>query len=118
MAHSVTYDVLLYTRSSEEGVRPYFAVGGGIKGYRGTGKELAYQPLVNVAIPTATRQWLPVVTGGVGVKWSLGQRTIVRVEVRDYVTPFPKDVLLPSPGNKVSGWVHSLLPSFGISYLF
>jgi hypothetical protein len=93
-------------------------VGGGLKGYFGTGKEVAYQPLVNVAIPTATRQWQPVLTAGAGVKWSIGQRTILRVEVRDYVTPFPKDVLLPSPGNKVSGWVHSFLPSFGISYLF
>jgi hypothetical protein len=43
---------------------------------------------------------------------------VVRAEVRDLVTPFPKDVIFPSPGNKVSGWVHSIMPLVGLSYLF
>jgi hypothetical protein len=118
VAHSVHYDLLIHKGSSEDRVRPFFAVGGGIKGYRGTGKEVALQPLINVAILTQTQQWQPMLSFGGGVKWTLGPRTLLRAEVRDFVTPFPTDVILPTPGNKVSGWVHSITPLIGISYTF
>jgi hypothetical protein len=118
LAHSVQYDLLIHTRPGDEVVRPFFAIGGGIKSYRGIGTETAYQPLSNVAILSRTFQWMPMLSVGGGVKWAVGARTEFRVEVRDFVTPFPKDVILPSPGNKVSGWVHSLTPLFGVSYLF
>lgn len=117
-SHLVNYDVVLHANSREDAVRPFVAFGGGMKGYRGTGVERAFQPLGNVAALSAVQQWQPMLSFGAGVKWRVGNRLMMRAEVRDFVTPFPKDVILPAPGNKISGWLHDLTPMFGISYLF
>jgi hypothetical protein len=118
MTHAIHYDVLIHTRSVDDVVRPFIAIGGGVKGYRGTGKEVAFQPLSNLAILTRTHQWQPMLSVGGGVKWAIGDRTMVRVEIRDYVTQIPTDVILPAPGAKFSGWIHSLTPLVGISYTY
>jgi len=117
-SNTVHYDLLIYATTREDRIRPYFAIGGGIKQYAGTGIERAFQPLAEFAILTHTRQWQPVVSAGAGIKVALGSRTVLRAEFRDYATPFPKDVILPAPGAKLSGWVHNFMPLFGISYLF
>lgn len=117
-SHLAHYDVLLYTNTREDSVRPFVAFGGGIKGYRGTGVEQAFQPLSNVALLSRVSQWQPMISFGAGVKWRIGDRLMLRAEVRDFVTPFPKDVIVPSPGNKIGGWLHDITPLFGISYLF
>jgi len=117
-AHLAHYDVLLYSNSREDSVRPFVAFGGGLKGYRGTGIERAIQPLSNVAILSHVQQWQPMISFGAGVKWRVGNRLMMRAEVRDFVTPFPKDLIVPSPGNKIGGWIHDISPLFGISYLF
>jgi hypothetical protein len=116
--HLIHYDVVWHTNSREDRVRPYIAVGGGLKGYRGTGQERAVQPASQVAILSRTSEWKPVLSFGAGVKWQVRARLMLRVEVRDYVTPFPKDVILPVPGNKVSGWAHDITPLVGLSYIF
>ena len=117
-SHAIHYDVLVYGTSSEYRLRPYVIVGGGIKGYFGTGREAAFQPLSNFALLTRTRQWQPLVSGGAGVKVAMGSGAMVRVEFRDYVTPFPKDVITPAPGAKISGWLHNFVPLVGISWTF
>lgn len=117
-SHLAHYDVLLYSNSREDAVRPFVAFGGGIKGYQGTGTERAFQPLSNVAILSRVQQWQPMLSVGGGVKWRVGNRLMMRAEIRDFVTPFPKDVIVPSPGNKIGGWLHDITPMFGVSYLF
>jgi Outer membrane protein beta-barrel domain len=117
-SHLAHYDVLLYSNSREDSVRPFVAFGGGLRGYRGTGTERAVQPLSNVAILSKVQQWQPMLSFGAGVKWRVGNRLMMRAEVRDFVTPFPKDVIVPSPGNKIGGWIHDFTPMFGVSYLF
>ena len=114
----VHYDVLLYSNSREDSVRPFVAFGGGLKGYQGTGTERAFQPLSNVAILSQVQQWQPMLSFGAGVKWRVGNRLMMRAEVRDFVTPFPKDVIVPSPGNRIGGWLHDITPLIGLSYLF
>ncbi|MFN7922650.1 MAG: outer membrane beta-barrel protein [Bryobacteraceae bacterium] len=116
-SHLFHYDVVWHTNTREDRVRPYLAVGGGFKGYRGTGTERAFQPASDVAILSRTAEWKPMLSFGAGVKWQIAQRLMLRVEVRDYVTPFPKEVILPTPGNKVSGWVHDITPLVGLSYV-
>lgn len=116
-SHTVHYDIVLHANSVEDSVRPYVAFGGGIKGHQGTGVERAFQPLSNIAILTKTQQWQPVISFGAGVKWAIGSRVMLRAEVRDYVSPIPKNVMLPAPGAKLSGWFHDLTPMIGISYL-
>jgi opacity protein-like surface antigen len=116
--HQVHYDVLIYATSRESKVRPFFAVGGGIKGYQGRGEGQALQPLLQFAALTPTTQWVPVVSVGGGVKWRASENVSVRAEVRDYISQFPKEVILPTPPNKVSGWLNNFVVMFGISYLF
>jgi hypothetical protein len=117
-SHTIHYDVLIHTNSREDRVRPYVAIGGGMRGFLGTGTERAIQPLSQFAILTRTHQWMPLLTFGGGVKFQFGSRLLARVELRDYVTAFPKDVILPAPGARLKGWLHSLTPLFGISYVF
>lgn len=116
-SHQFHYDVVWHTNTREDRVRPFVAVGGGFKGYRGTGRERAFQAASNVAILSRTAEWKPMLTFGAGVKWQVGSRLMLRAEVRDFVTPFPKEVILPTPGNKVSGWVHDITPLIGLSYV-
>ena len=117
-SHIVTYDFLYHTSSREDRLRPFVVVGAGFKGYRGTGTERAFQPLSNVGILTRTQEWKPVIDFGAGVKYNFGSRLTLRAEFRDYVTPFPKAVLLPGAGAKVSGWTHDFTPLVGLSYTF
>jgi hypothetical protein len=60
----------------------------------------------------------PLVSVGAGVKVSMGKRLLLRVEFRDYMSPFPTQVIAPSPGAKLGGWMHDLLPQAGVSYSF
>lgn len=116
-SHMIHYDLVVHANSGEDRVRPFLAFGGGLKGYFGTGAERAVQPLNNLAILSQSAQWQPMLSLGGGIKWRIGERVIVRAEVRDYITRLPKDVLLPSPGSSLSGWQHDIVPMFGISYV-
>ena len=50
MSHIVGYDVIFKTTRNNGKVQLFAAVGGGMKVFRGTGKEAAYQPLQPVRI--------------------------------------------------------------------
>ena len=117
-AHIIHYDFLLHLKPIESAVRPYVAAGGGGKLYRGTGTEAAFQPLNQYAIMTKTQDFRPLISVGAGVKYAIRPNILLRAEFRDYITPFPKKVIAPIPGVKVSDWVHDFVPMFGISVLF
>lgn len=118
-AHAVHYDVLIHPGEFNEGdVQPFVAAGGGMKIYRGTGREAAYQPLGNFAYLSKTQEVKPMLSVGGGVKVRLGERMWLRTEFRDYVTPFPQKVIMPARGAKISGWVHDIVPMVGISFMF
>ena len=117
-AHLFHYDLLVLARKRSAPVRPYLAVGGGVKLYQGTGEEAAFQPLSRFAILTRTRQVVGMASFGGGVKIRIGERSWLRWELRDCLTPFPKTVIAPGRGAKISGWVHDLIPmaSIGVSF--
>ena len=117
VAHAVHYDLIFHSRKDAP-AQVFAAAGGGFKVYRGTGKEAAYQPLSQFAYLTKTQELKPLISVGGGVKFKLSRRAALRVEARDYITPFPLKVITPAPGNKISGWVHDIVPMVGISYLF
>ena len=118
-AHIVTYELLVHPRMKNESkVQPFLAAGGGMKLYRGTGREASFQPLDNIALLTRTQQAQPLISVGGGVKLMLTPHIILRAEMRDYITPFPKDVIAPVPGAKISGWLNDFVPMVGISYIF
>ena len=118
LSHAVHYDLMLYGTRREAAVRPFVAAGGGIKVYRGTGKEQETQPLGQFALLSKTQQVEPLISVGGGVKVKLGRRAFVYVEVRDYITPTPKNVIAPFTGSKISGWVHDFMPMVAISIGF
>ncbi len=116
--HSIHYDILAYARPRGARVRPYLLVGGGLRDYRGVGTESAYQPLSNFALLTKTSQWTPVVTFGGGIKYAIAPSVLMRIEVLDYFSRFPTQVIAPAPGAHLSGWLNNLIPMVGITFVF
>ncbi|HVX66233.1 MAG TPA: hypothetical protein VHA11_06520 [Bryobacteraceae bacterium] len=117
-SHAIHYDLMFLAGSPEAAVRPYVLVGGGAKIYRGTGKEQETQELMEFAALSRVQQTVPLATFGGGVKARLGRRGFLYVEARDYLTPFPKDVIAPVPPSKASGWIHDFTPMVGLSFTF
>jgi hypothetical protein len=109
------YDLMWHVTPSESRIRPYVAVGAGVKLYQGTGAQVAYQPLSGVALLTQQQDLTPLVSAGGGVKVQLSQHVQLRFDVHDYLTPFPKNVITPN-GGKVGGWLQEIVPMVGISY--
>ena len=118
VSHAIHYDFLYHPASHRSKLQPFVAVGAGVKIYRGTGKEAAYQPLSNLAFLTRTQDLRPLFTAGGGLKYRLSERLFFRAELRDYITPFPNKVITPAPGAKVSGWIQDFVPLFGLSFIF
>ncbi len=112
------YDLLFYASDKESKLRPFAAAGGGVKLYQGTGKETVTQPLSQFAILTKTSQLQGLISVGGGVKYRVGDRTYLTFEIRDYITPPPKEVIAPYTGSKMTGWVHSFVPMVGVSFGF
>jgi hypothetical protein len=101
--HLITGDFLAHLRPRGARVRPFVSFGGGVEVMEGTGQESATQPLGNLAALTATREVLPVGEAGVGVKFQLSRHLRLRVQVRDYFSQAPHDVIAPAPGASLSG---------------
>lgn len=115
-AHAIYYDVLFTTRRHESRAQFFGAVGGGMKIYRGTGTEQAYQPLSQFAYLTRTQKVEPMASFGGGVKFRLTPHVAMRAEVRDFLTPFPKELITPAPGAKIGSFLHDIVPMVSISY--
>ncbi len=116
--HSIHYDILAYARPRGARVRPFALVGGGMRDFRGVGTESPYQPLSSFALLTKTSQWTPVVTFGGGIKYAIAARFLLRLEVLDYFSRFPTQVIAPAPGAHLSGWLNNLVPMAGITFVF
>jgi hypothetical protein len=110
------YDIAWHATSSESRIRPYVAVGAGVKLYQGTGTQMAYQPLSNFALLTQQQDLTPLVSAGAGIKFQLSPHVQIRMDVHDYLTPFPNKVITPNAGAKVGGWLQDFVPMIGISY--
>jgi len=116
-SHAVHYDILVHAGSKSESVRPFFAAGAGVKYYRGTGAEAAFQPLSNLAVLTHTSEAQPLISVGGGVKFPISRRALVRVDFRDYVTPYPGNLLALPPNSRGVGWLHNFIVMVGVSGL-
>ena len=117
-SHAVHYDVLFHAKPKGSKIRPFAAVGAGIKVYQGIGKEVAFQPLSNYAFLTKTDQVEPLISFGGGVKIVVAKHVQLRFDFRDYLTPTPERLFAPAPGAKLKGWLHDFVPLAGIGYTF
>lgn len=117
-SHAIHYDILIHATGVDSKIRPFVAVGGGIKVFQGTGREVVAQPLGNLAFLTKTSEYKPMATFGAGVKLNVSRRLGFRVEVKDYFSQFPKEVIAPASGSKLSGdWIHNFVAMASISLL-
>jgi hypothetical protein len=114
MSHVVHYDLIFKTTKNSGRVQLFAAVGGGMKVFRGTGREAAYQPLSQFGYFTKTQAMKPMASVGGGVKFALSRKVFLRTEFRDYITAFPKEIITPAPGTKYGMLLHDLVPMVGI----
>jgi hypothetical protein len=117
-SYALHYDVLWHFADAEARVRPFVGAGAGIKVFQGTGSEVAYQPLSNYALLTKQQDLTPLVSVGAGIKFAVSSHLQFRVEVHDYLTPFPKKVITPAQGAHVGGWLQDFVPMAGLAYTF
>jgi hypothetical protein len=116
--NAIHYDLVLHFAPSESHIRPFVAAGAGVKVFSGTGKETAFQPLSNIALLTKTSQWEPLVSVGGGVKVAMSPAVQLRLEVHDFLSPFPKNVIAPAQGSRVGGWLSDFVVMAGLSFTF
>jgi len=117
-AHALHYDLLYHTNRTESRTQFFGAVGGGMKLFMGTGAPEAYQALSQFGYFTKTQKIEPMVSVGVGLTHQLTGRLFLRAEVRDFITPFPTQVLTPAPGIKYGSILMDIVPMVGISYIY
>ena len=115
-AHVLHYDLLYHTNRKGSKLQAFVAVGGGMKLYRGTGAEEAYQPNYQFGYLTKTQQLKPMGDIGAGLRFELTPRVFLRTEFRDFITPFPSQVIAPAPGAKYGSILNDFVPMVGISY--
>ena len=116
MSHVVHYDLILKTTRNSGRVQLFAAVGGGMKAFRGTGREAAYQPLSQFGYFTKTQTMKPMASVGGGVKFALTNKVFLRTEFRDYITAFPKEIITPAPGTKYGTLLHDFVPMVGLGF--
>jgi hypothetical protein len=114
-SHVIHYDLILHTRNNNK-VQLFAAAGGGMKIFRGTGTESAYQPLSQFGYFTKTQVLKPMASVGAGVKFALSRKVYLRTEFRDYITAFPKEVLTPPTGTKYGTLLHDFVPMVGLGF--
>jgi hypothetical protein len=117
-AHALHFDFLAYATGRHARLRPFLAGGAGIKRYTGTGRVDPSQPLTSFALLAHADEVKALVSFGGGVKLQLADHWVVRVDFRDYATPFPEHVIVPALGAKVHGWLHDFVPLFGVEWTF
>jgi len=115
-AQVVHYDVLYHTNKKGSKMQAFVAVGGGMKIFRGTGTEEAYQPNYQFGYMTKAQQLKPMGDAGAGVRFELRPGLYVRTEFRDYVTPFPTQIIAPAPGVKYGKILNDIVPTVSLSY--
>jgi hypothetical protein len=118
LSHVIHYDLLVHPVKRDSKVQPFVAGGVGARVFRGTGSEVAFQPLSGFAVLTKTQEVKPVISVGGGFKYVLSDHLRLRVEFRDYISQFPKQVIAPMGSSNIQGWLHDFTPTAGIAYTF
>jgi hypothetical protein len=110
-SHVLYYDVVLHTGGRGARKQVFVSMGGGMRVFRGTGTEAAYQPLMQYALLTKTQEVKPMGSVGVGIKLALSAKVFFRAEVHDYITAFPTKVVTPAANASFGGSIlHDFVP--------
>jgi hypothetical protein len=117
-SHTFVYDALIHLQRRESRIRPYVAIGAGVKGYMAPGPAPSPEPLLKFGALVAKNQWTLVGSVGGGVKVKVQEHVILRFDLRDYVTQFPKQQIVPVPGAAASSLLQQITPMGGVSVVF
>jgi hypothetical protein len=117
-AQAMHYDFLVHFTPAGSRIRPFVSAGAGVKLYQGTAKATVTQPLSNLALLTNTHQIAGLGVFGGGVKAQISSHFVLRFEVQDFLTPFPRQVIAPAPGAKISGLLSEIVFLMGIGITF
>jgi len=117
-SHNIHYDFLVHFAPTGAKIRPFVAAGGGVRILLGTGSPTVSQPLDRLVLLTHTHEVKGLGSVGGGFKASVSKRAQVRVEVHDFISPFPKQVIAPAAGAKISGLLHDIVFMGGIAITF
>jgi len=110
------YDILYHTNRKESKMQAYVAVGGGMKIFRGTGAQEAYQPNYQFGYMTQAQQLKPMADAGAGLRFEIRPHVFMRTEFRDYITAFPTQIIAPAPGAKFGKVLNDFVPMVSFSY--
>jgi len=113
-AHAVHVDLLVYLRRRSAALRPYAVAGAGAKFYHGV-EAMNPRPLAEFGSFRDGIDTRALASFGGGVEWAPWPHWALRLDVRDYATPFPATVIVPAPGSNLSGWLHDLVATAGIT---
>jgi hypothetical protein len=117
-SHTLVYEGLIQFRRRSSWWRPYVALGGGAKWYVATGSAPTSEPLPKEALLLANNQWVGVGSAGVGLKLKVQEHIVLRFDVRDFITQFPKKQITPAAGASASGWLQQITPMGGVGIVF
>lgn len=117
-SHALHYDMLVHLLPRASRVRPYFEGGAGGKYYQNSGAAPVPQPLPKIATLTTQNEWKPLFTVGAGVKIRISDHVMLRGDLLDYITTFPKALFTPVGSGSDHGLFHQLTPLFGLGYTF
>jgi hypothetical protein len=117
-SHLLHYDFLLHARPRNSTVRPFLAGGGGIRWIEGTGAQQVYQALSQFALLTPTREVVPLISIGGGLKFRISPWISLRTEIRDYISPHLTKVIAAPPGASVHGWIHEIVGQAALTITF
>ncbi len=117
-SYGLHYDILWHATGREAKVRPFLGAGAGFKVYRATGEPGLVQPLSQYALLTKGDELQGLLSLGAGVKWQIASSLQLRLEVHDYITRFPKELIAPNVGSSVPGVLQNIVPMLAIAYTF
>ena len=117
-SHAATAEALFHFQKRDRRFRTFLAAGVGAKGYIIAGPEPFPQPVPQIASLTTNDVWKVAFTFGGGFSYLLRKHVMVRVELRDYLTTFPRQQIVPAPHNTARGIFQQFTPLFGLSYQF
>ena len=118
LAQAIHYDFVFHFAPKGSRIRPFVSAGAGVKIYSGTGKATVTQALSSLALLTNTHQTAGLGVFGGGVKAQLTTHVMLRFEVQDLLTPFPKQVVAPAPGAKIGSLLNQIVAMAGLGFTF
>jgi hypothetical protein len=114
----VHYDLIIHVTPQEAKLRPFFAVGGGVRVYSVRDRRDFNRPLFPCESRKSQNEAEALISAGGGLKYIVTHSLQVRMDFRTYLTPTPTDLFRPIGPSFTRGWIYNFVPSLGVSYLF